>query len=247
MLYKAAVCDDCEKERQRIVGYLQKFSIEFDVEFKVDCFSDGSELIKDYKQSGMYDLLFLDMEMEHLGGLETAEQIRRIPDRNVLIVFVTSYPEYMQDSFDVQASQYLLKNLSYEVFCEKLQKLLHYLQTLETNIKVVSMRGEETILYLEKIVSLETLKSPTRKSQLLVTATDGEFQIKGKIAEFEKELKKQFFISVHRSVLVNMRYIRKINAQSLVLTTGKTMEVSRRRLSQIKEAYTNYMMMRYTK
>lgn len=247
MLYKVAVCDDCERERQRITYYLQKFSIEFDVEFKIDCFGDGNELLNGYGKSGSYDLIFLDVEMECLGGLETAEKIRGIPDRNVLIVFVTSYPEYMQDSFDVQASQYLLKSLSYEIFCEKLQKMLRYLQTLETNIKVVSMQGEETILYLENIICLETLKSPTKKSLLLVTAIDGEFQVRGKIAEFEKELKQQFFISVHCSILVNMRYIRKIYTQSLELTTGKTLEVSRRRLSQIKEAYSKYMVMRYTK
>ena len=76
-------------------------------------------------------------------GIEIAEEIRRIPDRNVLIAFITSYPEYMQDSFDVQASQYFTKPLSYELFEEKLTKMLGYINDLETNITVLSQKSGE--------------------------------------------------------------------------------------------------------
>ena len=73
-------------------------------------------------------------------GIETAEEIRKIPDRNVIIAFITSYPEYMQDSFDVQASQYLTKPISYELFEQKLEKMLAYIGELETNITVISQK-----------------------------------------------------------------------------------------------------------
>mgnify|MGYP004464848867 FL=1 len=69
--------------------------------------------------------------------------------------------------------------------------------------------------------------------------------IKGKLADFEKELADKYFISIHRTCLANMKYIRKFNADSLEFSTGKTVSVSRRRLSEIKEAFSKYMVMRY--
>lgn len=230
------------------MDYLNAFSMEYNVDFKVDAFASGEALIDAYKEcKNKYHIIFLDMEMTGLNGMKTAERIRQLPDRNVLIVFVTSYPEYMQDSFDVQASQYLIKSLSYTVFCEKMNKMLNYLSELEIHIKVISEKGEEFILYLEKIVCLETVKKSTIKSVLLVTTTDGEYEIRGKIADFEKELKDKFFISVHRSVLANMRYIKRFDMKSLEFTTGKTTTISRRKYQEIKDTFSKYMVMRYRK
>lgn len=246
MLYSIAVCDDNEHDLQKIQDWLIKFSIESNIEFNIDKFSNGESLIKEYEQTlKKFDIIFLDVEMSGLSGIDVAEKVRSLPDRNVLIIFVTSYPEYMQDSFDVQASQYLIKPLSYAVFKEKLSKMIGYLIDLETNIKVISMKSEEYILHLEDIVCFETLKSPTIKSTLVVTTTGGEIQIKGKIIDFENELADKFFISVHRSVLVNMRYIRRFNAHTLEFTTGKRVEISRRKISEVKDAFSKYMVMRY--
>ena len=222
--------------------------MENSMEFKIDAYSSGEALIGTYKEKkNMYHIIFLDMEMTDLNGMETAKKIRQVPDRDVLIVFVTSYPEFMQDSFDVQASQYLIKTLSYSVFCDKMKKLLSYLSELETNIKVVSEKGEEFILYLERVICIETLKKSKMRAVLLVTTLDGEYEVRGKIADLEKELKDKFFISVHRSVLANMRYIKRFDSQSLEFTTGKTTTISRRKFQEIKDAFSKYMVMRYRK
>lgn len=87
----------------------------------------------------------------------------------------------------------------------------------------------------------------TTKSDLLVITTTEEFEIKGKIAEMETRLKDQYFISVHRSVLVNMKYIKKFNANLVELTNGKTVEISRRKLSEVKDTFSKYMIVRYKK
>lgn len=248
MLYKVAICDDNEEDIEIVSKYLLKFSIESNMEITIDRFTSGEDLFAAYKKKQQqYDVVFLDMEMKELSGIDTAKKIRCLPDRNVLIVFITSYPEYMQDSFDVQASQYLIKPLIYEIFSEKLKKILYYLDELQTNIKVICMRHEEVILHLENIVCFETLKNPTLKGTLVITTIDGEIKIRGKIADFEIELKDKYFISVHRSILVNMKYIKRFNAQTLEFTTGKRVEISRRKISEVKEAFSKYKVMRYRK
>lgn len=242
MLYRIAICDDEISQIKNISDYLTRFSIKTDTEFQIERFTSGNELLKKYyNEKSPFDILFLDMEMPGRNGIETAEEIRRIPDRNVLIAFITSYPEYMQDSFDVQASQYFTKPVSYELFEQKLEKMLDYINGLETNITVLSPKSGETILYLDDIICIEANKN----SNLIITTQNEEIVIKGKINNYEKELANKYFISIHRSCLANMKYIRKFNADSLEFSTGKIVPVSRRKLSEIKEAFSKYMVMRY--
>lgn len=242
MLYKIAICDDEIEQIKIISDHLLRFSVKNNIEFSIERYTNSNELLKKYyNKSSPFDMLFLDMEMPGRNGLETAEEIRRIPDRNVLISFITSYPEYMQDSFDVQASQYLTKPVSYELFEKKLEKMLNYIGNLETNITVLSQKSGETILYLDDIVCIESNKN----SNLVITTRNEEIIIKGKITDYEKELAGKYFISVHRSCLANMRYIKKFNGDTLEFSNGKIVPVSRRRLSEIKESFSKYMVMRY--
>ena len=242
MLYRIAICDDEISQIKNISDYLTRFSTKTDTEFQIERFTSGNELLKKYyNEKSPFDILFLDMEMPERNGIETAEEIRRIPDRNVLIAFITNFPEYMQDSFDVQASQYFTKPVSYELFEQKLEKMLDYINGLETNITVLSQKSGETILYLDDIICIEANKN----SNLIITTQNEEIVIKGKINNYEKELANKYFISIHRSCLANMKYIRKFNADSLEFSTGKIVPVSRRKLSEIKEAFSKYMVMRY--
>ena len=237
MLYRIAICDDELSQIKIVEDYLTRFSIKTDTEFHIERFSSGNELLKKYYNEKSP----FDMEMPGRNGIETAEEIRKIPDRNVIIAFITSYPEYMQDSFDVQASQYLTKPISYELFEQKLEKMLAYIGELETNITVISQKNGEIILHLDDIVCIESEK----RTGVVITTNKDEITIKGKLAYFEKELADKYFISIHRTCLANMKYIRKFNADSLEFSTGKIVSVSRRRLSEIKEAFSKYMVMRY--
>ncbi|MGN1303642.1 MAG: LytR/AlgR family response regulator transcription factor [Oscillospiraceae bacterium] len=242
MKYNIAICDDEISQIKTIEEYLERFSVKTDAKFHIERFTDGNELLKKYYNvKSPFDLLFLDMEMPVQNGLETAEKIRRLPDRNVLIAFITSYPEYMQDSFDVQASQYFTKPVSYELFEQKLEKMLAYIGEIETNITVISQKSGELILHLDDIVCIESDK----RAGIIITTSKESIEVRGKLADFEKQLADKYFISIHRTCLANMRYIRKFNADTLEFSTGKLVSVSRRRLSEIKEAFSKYMVMRY--
>ena len=242
MLYKIAICDDELSQIKIISDYLTRFSIKTDIEFNVERFSCGNDLLKKYyNEKSPFDIIFLDMEMPEQNGIETAEKIRNLPDRNVLIAFITSYPQYMQDSFDVQASQYLTKPVSYELFEEKLDKMLLYIGELETNITVLSQKSGEIVLHLDDIVCIESDKT----ANLVITTNKEVIAVNGRLKDFESELSDKYFINIHRSCLANMKYIKKFNADSLEFSTGKTVPVSRRKLSEIKDAFSKYMVMRY--
>ena len=75
-------------EIKKICDFITRFSFESEIEFIVDRYTNGKSLIKAYKaKTAKYDIIFLDVEMPELNGIETAQLIREFPDRNVLIVF----------------------------------------------------------------------------------------------------------------------------------------------------------------
>mgnify|MGYP004457959103 FL=1 len=205
MTYTVAVCDDEQTQIDILKNNLIKYSIDTDIEFFIDEYISGELLIEKYKSvKSPYDIIFLDMEMPDIKGLDVAAAIRELPDRNVSIAFVTSYPEYMQDSFDVQTSQYIIKPVVYEQLAKKLDIILKCINASYTNIKVISEKNGERVLYLDDVICIETEKS----SKLLVTTISETFLITAKLSDLAKELSDKDFISVHRTCLANMKYFR---------------------------------------
>lgn len=238
MTYTVAVCDDDQTQIDILKNNLIRYSIDTDIDFFIDEYISGELLIEKYKSlKSPYDIIFLDMEMPDIKGLDVAAAIRELPDRNVSIAFVTSYPEYMQDSFDVQASQYIIKPVVYEQLAKKLDIILKCINASYTNIKVISEKSGERLLYLDDVICIETEKS----SKLIVTTISETFLITAKLSDLAKELSDKDFISVHRTCLANMKYIRKFNADSLEFTSGKTVNLSRRRLPEVKELFSKYV------
>ena len=238
MAYTVAVCDDEQTQIDILKNNLIKYSVDTDIEFFIDEYISGELLIEKYKSlKSPYDIIFLDMEMPDIKGLDVAAAIRELPDRNVSIAFVTSYPEYMQDSFDVQASQYIIKPVVYEQLAKKLDIILKCINASYTNIKVISEKNGERVLYLDDVICIETEKS----SKLLVTTISETFLITAKLSDLAKELSDKDFISVHRTCLANMRYFRKFNSDSLEFTSGKIVNLSRRRQSEVKELFSKYV------
>ena len=111
MQFNIAICDDEAEDAAIISNYLEEYK---SADVSINLFSDARELIKSYTHANKYDIVFLDVEMPVIDGLTLAKQIRLIPDYDVKIIFVSSYPEYMQKSFDVQAYHYLEKPVSKE-------------------------------------------------------------------------------------------------------------------------------------
>jgi len=110
---KIAICDDNMEYINTIENYihsLRKTSVE------CDAYQSGEELIRYFRDGEeQYDVIFLDMEMEKLNGIETANYIRAI-DEHVIIVFVTSHTEYMRESFKCAPFRFLVKPVDGEEF-----------------------------------------------------------------------------------------------------------------------------------
>ena len=114
---RIAVVEDDKATREKTVEYIRRFQRENSLEISIEEFADGKELIEGYTRR--YDLIFLDIEMRELNGMTAAEKIRRV-DENVLLVFLTNMSGYAIRGYAVQAADYILKPLTFELFSVKM-------------------------------------------------------------------------------------------------------------------------------
>ena len=119
---KLALVDDDAEIRSLLRAYVQRYNTEYGTSISTYDFTRGSDLLHNYER-GVFDVIFLDIEMLGINGMETATQIRRIDDA-VALVFVTHLAQFAVQGYEVQASDYIIKPLSYFDFAMKITRIL---------------------------------------------------------------------------------------------------------------------------
>ena len=113
---KIAVVEDNDTMRAQLCGFIAQYAQESGHQLDVTAFSDGAQLVEPYRPG--FDIIFLDIEMPKLGGMPTAERIRR-QDPDVVLVFVTNMAQYAIRGYEVDALDFVLKPVSYYQFSTK--------------------------------------------------------------------------------------------------------------------------------
>ena len=241
MLYRIACCDDEQQILDRLKECFVRLEVQTDIETQVDYYTDGRNLIQAYQADhSKYDIILLDMEMPLISGMQVAEQMRRI-NREVIIIFLTSYPEYMQKSFGVQAFQYLLKPITYDVFKKEIIRTIQYIEKDNASILVTDGDiGYETAVRLKNIVAIEKKKG---NAVMEITLEKSKMNAKGNISDYEDKLVQNHFIRISRNCIVNMKFIHSFFEREIRMTTGKRVEMSRRKITEVKEVFTKYLVL----
>ena len=232
VMINIAICDDESQERECIKDLLVKYSVKRKIELNIDLYSSGNEIIEKYVK-GRYEVIFMDVEMGDSDGIITADRIRKIPDHDVNIMYVSNYPEYMQQSFDVRAAQFLLKPVRYELLESKLDKLFEYMNEEKTEKICFENALDIYILNIPDILFIKTEKILGSNSDLRIVTAREDIIIKGKLKSIESQYGKDF-IMPNRSVLVNINHIIKMLRNKIELDNGEIITISRKRATEIK-------------
>lgn len=235
MIFNIAICDDAPEDIGTLQAHLQKISMELDIDFNSTIYDNSKSLLAAYTSPGLYHLLFLDVEMPFMDGIELAKRIRALPDRSVRIIFVSSYPRYMKESFDVQAFQYLTKPYSHEELQKIIIQIIQDYEDSQVAKLLVHTDLSEELVTLNEIISVKSLNS--KKKVLLVATEKKEIEVTGLIGDWERDLMDEGFVSPCRGMLINIRHLHYFRGNELVMSDGSTIPLSRRKEKNIRNLF----------
>ena len=232
-MIRIALVEDEAEVRAQLQGYVQRHTRQYGTEFAVTEFVDGMELLDDYRP--VYDILFLDVEMKHLDGMETARRVREL-DKDVIIVFITNMAQYAIGGYAVGALDYVLKPVNYYQFCTKLSRAVQRVERRRGGQVVLQLAGGGMqVLSTNDIYYLET-----RDRLLWYHTAKGEFSVRASLASAEKQLAQYHFSRCNQCYLVNLQYVKAVENDFVHVNTDR-LEISRRQRAAFLTAVASYI------
>ena len=227
-----AVCDDEAELRRSIADNIKLFS----PGAVITGFSSGAELLA---SPDSFDIIFLDIGMDGIDGMQTARELRKRGCSSA-IIFVTAFEDRVFDAFNVGAFNFLVKPVSAEKFSEVLQKAIESRETpppTESHDRYIAIKtgGLNTKLALSEIMYAEVFD----RTLILHTAS-GKVEYRGKLSEFEKCTDNSFF-RTHRSYLINLRYLASYTSSQVTLDNGDKVILAKKRYSELVKAYMRFI------
>ena len=232
--YTAYICDDSEKDRIYVRELLKKYGVRRDCVFEIVEFDSGEGLLQEISGGRNSvknpDMIFLDISMEQLDGMETARRIRELWPK-VPIVLVTAYIHYALEGYKVRASRFLLKDELEDTISECVDSIRTELGRRSREMDFLFVEGKVR-LKLCDIVYIET------NAHVQIFHVAGRiYRIYKKLDAVEKELAPYGFVRVHKSYVVNLMYVIKISSYRLYLSTGEEISVPKGRYQEVKSRY----------
>lgn len=230
-MLRVAVAEDEAEYREMLRKMIERYAGEHEKQIHVTLFSDGSELVKNYRK---YDILLLDIEMPNLNGMEAAAEIRR-KDQDVVIVFITNMAQYAIKGYEVDALDFILKPLNYYTFSMRFTRAVG---------RVKSREGKRICLNLPDgakwIDSREIYYVEIQNRMLRYHTTHGEFAMRGALKDVQEELEGWHFVKCNQCYLINLKYVTEIR-KSIAVVAGDELQISRRNRNAFLAAVTDFL------
>ena len=216
-----------------LVSYIEKYEKETGNTLSYRRFKSAYDFLEAKNEN--FDVLFLDINMPGMTGLELAYKIRATGS-DILIIFLTNLAQYALEGYKVSAYDYLLKPVSYFDFRQEMNKIVSKLQKEEKKFLIVKTKGttykldQSTILYGETI-----------KHDIVIHTRKETYTYRGTLKELEEELDKNLFSRCNNCYLVNLAEVESIKENEVLLSNGEKLLISRPRKKDFVNALTVFL------
>lgn len=228
------ICDDDKNIPGLLIPYINNIENHFS-DIEIFYFKNGKDLIEwSKKNSSKIDILFIDIEMPTMDGLETVKLLRAMGE-DCIIIYISCHKEYVFDTLNYEIFNYLVKPLNSEILINCLSAAIerykknHY-------IHEVYCDGNHYFFHLDDIYYIESFRR-----QVTYYTKTGEYTVFDQISKLEKIFEPYGFLRSHKSYLINMSKVVRYKDCMFYLVGGGTAMISNRQRSDILKKYYEYI------
>lgn len=227
---KIAICDDKEEYRQFILQHIKFYFSEHLIDLKALEYESGEALLA---SNEIFDIVFLDIEMKELNGIQTAKELNRI-NKNTIIFIITAYQKYLDEAMDLHIFRYIDKPIQAKRIYNGLDKAIEQINNGEIIFKtrndgIVTLRKNE-IVFVE--VKIKTV---------YVTTVDNQYIAREKMSLFREKLSATYFASPHISYIINFNFVKNYYRDHVLMKTGQTISIAPKKQNEIKKKFMRFL------
>lgn len=210
MRLNIAICDDDKSFMENLEKMLISYSLQFDIDIHVD---------------------------KYQNGISIAEKIKHTKDFDVLIVFISNYPEYMLDSFSVHPYHFLQKPINYTTLNTLLDDIYNYYKKTHSLVTIISDYDTEHTIYIKNIYYIECSDSSSKA--LIFHMKDNQIRTTGTLNYWNTTLADNSFILCSRNTLINIQHIHFIKDNQIILENDEVVTMSKRNRKKLLDCFLN--------
>lgn len=243
-MLKIALCDNDADVCEQLQNILFQIQDKYGEEYQYEVFNESSMFLKkleDAKENGEkselrgaagYDIIFLDIEMPGASGIDVARFIREeIGDDDVMLVFVSSYTAYALQLFDAHPLDFIVKPVTYENVTRLMEKAYRIMGEGNEYFSF-KYNKEPQWVAISKIIYFE---SAGRK--IIIHTAEKDYYFYGKISQLLLDKRLRTFMQIHKSMLVNFKYIARFESDTIELNNKTVLQISRQYRKNVMEKF----------
>ncbi len=220
MIFKIAIVEDDQVQRELSIKLLEKYGLEHQISFVFYPFENAFLFLQEFNK-GLYDIIFMDINMPGINGLDAAKEMRG-KDENVTLIFVTDFAQFAIRGYEVDAYDFIVKPINYEHLCLKFDRLVPNLMKRKEERKLkLNTGGKIAAINLDEISYIEVISHDT-----IIHTENGSQKFHVPMSQIEKELPEDTFYRCNHCYIVNLKFVSKVEKFQVTMRNGETLLVS---------------------
>ena len=227
------IVEDTPSEAQQLIAHLRRYESENPVDFTITHFDNAQDFVRTKIDA---DLIFMDIDLPGLGGMQAA-RILRTYHRQTPLIFITNLAQFAVHGYEVDAIDFMVKPVNYGSFAVRMDRAMRVLYTMPTDSFMLTADDGMHVIAVKDLAYVDI-----KKHDLYYHCVNGiVYKRRGTISAVFSGLENKGFIKIAASCIINMAQVQTIQIDHVVMNTQETLWFSRKYKNQALFAITNYL------